>query len=62
MTQEAFKEKAEPIFRIAVKVLMYLLLCLFCIAMLLPFYWSIISSLRPEIENQEGFSLWPQVF
>ena len=43
MTQEAFKEKAEPIFRIAVKVLMYLLLCLFCIAMLLPFYWSIIS-------------------
>ena len=62
MTQEAFKEKAEPIFRISVKVLMYLLLCLFCVAMLLPFYWSIISSLRPEIENQEGFSLWPQVF
>ena len=62
MTQEAFKEKAEPIFRIAVKVLMYLLLCLFCIAMLLPFYWSIVSSLRPEIENQDGFSLWPQVF
>ena len=62
MTQEAFKEKAEPIFRISVKVLMYLLLCLFCIAMLLPFYWSIVSSFRPEIENQEGFSLWPQVF
>ena len=62
MTQEAFKEKAEPVFRIAVKVLMYLLLCLFCIAMLLPFYWSIVSSFRPEIENQDGFSLWPQVF
>ena len=60
--ERAFKEKAEPIFRIAVKVLMYLLLCLFCIAMLLPFYWSIVSSLRPEIENQDGFSLWPQVF
>ena len=26
------------------------------------FVVSIISSLRPEIENQEGFSLWPQVF
>lgn len=60
--ERAFKEKAEPIFRIAVKVLMYLLLCLFCIAMLLPFYWSIVSSFRPEIENQDGFSLWPQVF
>lgn len=48
--------------RVVTKVLLYVLLALIAIAMLLPFYWSLVASFRPEIENQMSFSLFPKTF
>ena len=44
------------------KTVIYLFFALMAIIMLLPFYWSLIASIRPETENQMGFSLIPKTF
>ena len=46
--------------RITVKVILYACVVVIAIMMLLPFFWSLVSSLRPEIENLMGFSLYPK--
>ncbi|WP_251548478.1 carbohydrate ABC transporter permease [Pumilibacter intestinalis] len=44
------------------KVLLYAFFVLVAVIMLLPFYWSLVASFRPETENQMGFSLIPKTF
>lgn len=48
--------------RITVKVILYACVVVIAIMMLLPFFWSLVSSLRPEIENLMGFSLLPKTW
>lgn len=46
--------------RIIGKILIYTLLIVMAVYMVLPFYWSLVSSIRPEIESVSGFSLIPK--
>ncbi len=45
---------------LAEKIVVYVLLTLVGAIMLLPLYWSLISSIRPDIESISGLNLWPK--
>lgn len=55
-------KKPHTVRSIIWKTVIYLFFALMAIIMLLPFYWSLIASIRPETENQMGFSLIPKTF
>ena len=61
MTKVLIK-KPHTVCRIIWKAVIYLFFVLMTVIMLLPFYWSLIASIRPETENQMGFSLIPKTF
>lgn len=61
MTKVLIK-KPHTVRSIIWKTVIYLFFALMAIIMLLPFYWSLIASIRPETENQMGFSLIPKTF
>lgn len=59
---KALYGKKHTVRAIAGKVLLYAFFVLVAVIMLLPFYWSLVGSFRPETENQMGFSLIPKTF
>lgn len=61
MTKALYK-KPHTVRGIIGKVLLYAFFVLVAVIMLLPFYWSLVASFRPETENQMGFSLIPKTF
>lgn len=62
MTHVSFSRKSVSARRVIAKVVLYVVLVFLAAVMLLPFYWSLVGSFRPEIENEMGFSLWPKTF
>lgn len=59
---KALCKKPHTVRAIVGKALLYAFFVLVAAIMLLPFYWSLVASFRPETENQMGFSLIPKTF